>query len=169
MKVIQQASAAVDRVCLTLAKLALVAMVLTVLLQIWARYGFDFPFTWTEELARYLMIWAGLLGATCAFKRKLDPRVITPKDTGTGAGADAMRWLRLGVSALAIGIFLLPVLYYSFYGPNMNFERGFMWRSSNRFSPGLGINMALVGSVVPLSCGIILLHLIAQITERNHR
>ncbi|MBR9865019.1 MAG: TRAP transporter small permease subunit [Rhodobacteraceae bacterium] len=165
MKMIQQASAAVDRVCLTLSKIALGAMVVTVLLQIWARYGFDFPFTWTEELARYLMIWAGLLGATCAFKRKLDPRVVTPKETGSAT----LRWTRLGISALAVGIFLLPVLYYSFYGPNMNFERGFLWRSSNRFSPGLGVNMALVGSVVPLSCGIILLHLLAQITERKQR
>lgn len=163
MKVIQQTSAAVDRVCLIGAKLALGGMVLTILLQIWARYGFDFPFSWTEELARYLMIWAGLLGATCAFKRKLDPRVINPQD----GAKDALHWLRLGITAVTVSIFLMPILYYAFYGPNMNFERGFLWRSSNRVSPGLGVNMALVGSVVPLSCGIILLHLLAQITERK--
>lgn len=161
MKVISKASAGVDRACLLVAKFALGAMVLTVLLQIWARYGFDYPFTWTEELARYLMIWAGLLGATCAFKRQLDPTVVSPAGTGEGA----RRVAQLALLALTVLIFLLPILYYSFYGPNMNFERGFMWRSSNRISPGLGLNMALVGCVVPFSCATVLLHLAAQITE----
>ena len=163
MKLISQASAGVDRACLFVAKLALGGMVLTVLLQIWARYGFDYPFTWTEELARYLMIWAGLLGATCAFKRRLDPTVVTPAGTAIGT----QRIAQLTVLSLTVLIFLTPVLYYSFFGPNMNFERGFMWRSSNRVSPGLGMNMAIVGSIVPLSCVTVLLHLAAQVTERK--
>ena len=157
------ASAGVDRACLFIAKFALSGMVLTVLLQIWARYGFDYPFTWTEELARYLMIWAGLLGATCAFKRQLDPTVVSPAGTGEGA----QRVAQLTMLTLTVLIFLLPILYYSFFGPNINFERGFMWRSSNRISPGLGLNMALVGCVVPISCATVLLHLFAQITERK--
>ncbi|MEP2715379.1 TRAP transporter small permease subunit [Pseudophaeobacter sp.] len=154
------ASAQVDRACLSIAKLALVGMALTVLLQIWARYGFDYPFSWTEELARYLMIWAGLLGATCAFKRRLDPTVVqvNPEDRGLGHKV---------IFALTVLIFLLPILYYSFYGPNMNFERGFLWRSSNRLSQGMGINMALVGAIVPLSCTVILLHLAALLTKEK--
>lgn len=157
---LNQASAQVDRACLFLAKLALVGMALTVLLQIWARYGFDYPFSWTEELARYLMIWAGLLGATCAFKRRLDPTVVqvNPEDRGL---------LHRAVFALTVVIFLAPILYYSFYGPNMNFERGFLWRSSNRLSQGMGINMALVGAIVPLSCAVLLLHLAALLTKEK--
>ncbi|WP_083101245.1 TRAP transporter small permease [Pseudophaeobacter leonis] len=135
-------------------------MALTVLLQIWARYGFDYPFSWTEELARYLMIWAGLLGATCAFKRRLDPTVVqvNPEDRGL--------WNKV-VFALTVLIFLSPILYYSFYGPNMNFERGFLWRSSNRLSQGMGVNMALIGAIVPLSCAVIVLHLAAILTKRK--
>lgn len=159
-ELITQASAQVDRACLFIAKLALIGMALTVLLQIWARYGFDYPFSWTEELARYLMIWAGLLGATCAFKRRLDPTVvqINPEDKGL--------WAKL-VFALTVLIFLAPILYYSFYGPNMNFERGFLWRSSNRLSQGMGVNMALIGAIVPLSCAVLMLHLAAILTNRK--
>ena len=165
MKAIATASAGVDRACLFGAKLALGAMVLTILLQIWARYGFDYPFTWTEELARYLMIWAGLLGATCAFKRRLDPTVVAPAADSLGV----QRLAKMTFLTLTVLIFLIPILYYSFYGPNMNFERGFMWRSSNRISPGLGLNMAIVGSIVPFSCATIVLHLAAQITEKKSK
>lgn len=165
MTLLTGTSAAVDRACLFLAKLALSAMVATVLFQIWARYGLDFPFSWTEELARYLMIWAGLLGATCAFKRRLDPVVVTVPDTATRL----RRLVSLGALAVTVMIFLVPVLYYVMFGPDMNVQRGFMWRSSNRISPGLGLNMALVGSIIPLTCGVIFLHLAARIAETGRR
>jgi TRAP-type C4-dicarboxylate transport system permease small subunit len=160
---VQKASAAVDRVCLMVSKLALVALVLTVLLQIWARYGFAYPFSWTEELARYLMVWAGLLGATCAFRRRLDPAVVSAEPGGPGLAGNARRTLL----AATVLIFLLPVLYHSVFGPGMNIERGFLWRSSGRVSPGLGLNMALVGSIVPISCTVLLLHLAARLGERS--
>ena len=163
MRVITLASAVVDRACLTLAKLALILMVLTILLQIWARYGFDYPFTWTEELARYLMVWAGLLGATCAFKRQLDPAV-----TKVSEEASLLRrQVALTMLFLTVTVFLTPVIYYSVFGPGMNIERGFLWRSSNRISPGLNLNMGLVGSIVPISCSIVLLHLLALVTGRD--
>ncbi|THH36279.1 TRAP transporter small permease [Aliishimia ponticola] len=138
-------------------------MVLIVLLQIWARYGFDHPFTWTEELARYLMVWGGLLGATCAFKRRLDPTVVTVAEDAS----QPRRVLSSGLRLATVLIFLAPVLYYAFFGPDMNFERGFLWRSSNRTSPGLGVNMALVGFVVPLCCCVIILHSLADLTSRD--
>ncbi|WP_306005033.1 TRAP transporter small permease [Aquicoccus porphyridii] len=160
-----RASALVDRACLFLAKLALAAMVVAVLFQIWARYGLDHPFSWTEELARYLMIWAGLLGATCAFKRRLDPVVVTVPDDAPAL----RRHLSLVFLVATVVIFLAPVLYYVFFGPGMNIERGFLWRSSNRISPGLNLNMAVVGSVIPVTCVVIFLHLAARIAETGRR
>ena len=165
MNAIVRVSTGVDRVCLFLAKTALAGMMLVVLLQIWARYGFDHPFTWTEELARYLMVWAGLLGATSAFKRKLDPTVVTVPDTASCP----RRFFAKAFLVMAVAIFLVPILYYSVYGADMNIERGFLWRSSNRTSPGLGINMAVVGFVVPLCCCVILLHLFAGRSSQDKR
>ncbi|WP_299880461.1 TRAP transporter small permease [uncultured Sulfitobacter sp.] len=165
MNAITLASVGVDRACLFLAKSALVGMVLIVLLQIWARYGFDHPFTWTEELARYLMVWAGLLGATCAFKRRLDPTVVTISEN---AGRPR-RIAAMALLFLTVIVFLAPIIYYAIVGPDMNIQRGFLWRSSNRTSPGLGLNMALVGAVVPLCCSVILLHLSAMLFTKEHK
>ncbi|WP_121064349.1 TRAP transporter small permease [Chachezhania antarctica] len=161
MTAIERASAGLDRACLILAKLALGGMVLAVLLQIVARYVFDYPFIWTEELARYLMVWAGLLGATCAFRRNLDPVILR-------VPADAAR-VRIVITSIVLAatvlIFLGPILYHAFYGSNGTLARGFLMRAANRTSPGLGLNMALVSSIVPICCTILLIHLAARVVK----
>lgn len=43
-------------------------MVLAVFVQIISRALFNMSFPWTEELARYLMIWVTFLGASFAFQ-----------------------------------------------------------------------------------------------------
>jgi len=159
MTMIVKASAGLDRACLILAKLALGGMVLAVLLQIVARYLFAHPFIWTEELARYLMVWAGLLGATCAFHRNLDPVILkVPADA-----ARARILIAGAVLAATVLIFLLPILCHAFYGSNGTLARGFLMRAARRTSPGLGLNMALVSSIVPICCTILLIHLAARL------
>jgi TRAP-type C4-dicarboxylate transport system permease small subunit len=44
-------------------------MTITVLIGVFSRYLFNSPLRWTEELARYTMIWMGLLGMSLALKR----------------------------------------------------------------------------------------------------
>jgi TRAP-type C4-dicarboxylate transport system permease small subunit len=46
-----------------------VAILITMVLQIAFRYLLATPLTWTEELARYLYIWACWLGAPVALRR----------------------------------------------------------------------------------------------------
>lgn len=48
---------------------------ITVILQIFFRYVLSTPLTWSEEAARYLNVWAVLLGAALAVKRKDHLRV----------------------------------------------------------------------------------------------
>ena len=45
------------------------AMSLIVLLQVFFRFVIYVPFPWSEELARYLMIWMGMLGSFLAMRR----------------------------------------------------------------------------------------------------
>ncbi len=45
------------------------ALVVDVTWQVFTRYVLDDPSSWTEELATYLMIWVGLLGASVALRR----------------------------------------------------------------------------------------------------
>ncbi len=46
----------------------MVAMVTSVVWQVLSRYLFVVPAAWTEELARFLLIWIGMLGAAFAYR-----------------------------------------------------------------------------------------------------
>ncbi|HEY7804421.1 MAG TPA: TRAP transporter small permease subunit, partial [Orrella sp.] len=56
----QRLSGITDRVADVTALVAIAVLVAAVMLQVIARYVFQSPPPWTEELARYAMIWAGL-------------------------------------------------------------------------------------------------------------
>lgn len=49
--------------------LVLTVMVATIGAQVIARYVFNAPFSWSEELARYLFLWLVFLGASQAMRR----------------------------------------------------------------------------------------------------
>ncbi|WP_158965010.1 TRAP transporter small permease [Chachezhania sediminis] len=161
MNRLDRISAGVDRVCLALAKACLLGIALTILFQIAGRYGLRSPYAWTEELARYLMVWGGLLGASCAFRRALDPVIVTV----TQGSPPAVQVLAKVMLAATVVIFLAPVLYYAFFGAGWNFQRGFMWRNFNRSSAGLGVNLAVIGAAIPVTCLILLLHCAARLAS----
>lgn len=46
-----------------------VAMTLLILLQVFFRFVIYVPFPWSEECARYLMIWMGMLGSVIALQQ----------------------------------------------------------------------------------------------------
>ncbi len=63
-------SLALDRLIQWACVLLLVLLVLDVWLGIMARYILPFPMTFTEELARYLMIWMALLAVSCGIAHR---------------------------------------------------------------------------------------------------
>jgi TRAP-type C4-dicarboxylate transport system permease small subunit len=64
-----------DRVLEQALFVLLSAMSLAVLWQVFSRFVLRDPSSVTEELARFLMIWVGLLGATYAVGQRLHPAV----------------------------------------------------------------------------------------------
>lgn len=54
---------AVDRVIAAFSVAVMIALVVCVVWQVFSRYVLNQPSTLTDELARFLMIWVGLLGA----------------------------------------------------------------------------------------------------------
>jgi len=152
-------SNAVDRVCLTLAKAALVGMVAAIAIQIVARYGLRSPPSWTEELARYLMVWGGLLGASAAFRRGIDPAVT---QRAVSSGGWSARFARATLATCVL-LFLLPILYYSFFGPGFDPARSFLMRNLARTSSGLGINLIFIATAIPTFCIVVILHLAARL------
>ena len=151
-RVIALTSYGLDKFCRGAAVGFLSLMLLLVLFQVLARYIFQAVPVWTEEAARYCMIWGGLFGATIAFRTDSDPRLIQPPKTGSKIWVIAATWLR----ALAVVVFLGPVLYHS--------DR-FLARSVNRISDGLEVPMAWITVAVPLAVIIILVHLMARLVE----
>src|SRR5205814_1523973 len=97
-------------------------MVLAILFQVVARYAFARPPFWTEELARYAMVWAGMLGAAAAFRRMVDPRLVEPGTVFRGKAGPAEKVLVV-VPAM---IFSAALLFLSLFGPNMDPARSFM-------------------------------------------
>jgi TRAP-type C4-dicarboxylate transport system permease small subunit len=149
-RVIASISHGIDKICRSAAVGFLSLMLLLVLFQVLARYIFQSVPVWTEEAARYCMIWGGLFGATVAFHGDTDPRLIQPPRRGSKAWIIAAGWLR----AITTVVFLGPVLYHS--------DR-FLARSWYRASEGMEIPMALITVAVPLTVGIIFIHLIARL------
>lgn len=147
-----------DRLCRSGAVACFAAMLVFVAIQVVARYVFRAPPVWTEELARFAMIWGGLLGAAAAFKGGHDPVLIKPPPGDTAAVAGTKRILR----GAAVLIFLGPVLYYSLFGPGLDPARGFLGRSALRTADTLGFPMIYVALAVPVAAFVIFVHLAAQ-------
>ena len=149
IRAVNSISAAIDTFCRTASMGFLGLMLLLVLLQVVARYIFQAAPVWTEEGARYCMIWSGLFGATVAFRANRDPRLFHPPKSGPRIWILSSFWLR----ALSTVVFLGPVLYHS--------DR-FLRRGLHRTTEALEIPMAWVTVAVPLAVAIIFIHLITQ-------
>lgn len=60
-----------DRSLATLVAILMAVLVVDVLWQVFTRFILGDPSSWTEEMARYLMIWVGLIGAAYAAGRRM--------------------------------------------------------------------------------------------------
>ncbi|MEO9903530.1 TRAP transporter small permease subunit [Nisaea sp.] len=134
-------------------------MFITVMIQIAARYIFSAPPVWTEDVARYAMVWTGLLGATLSFKTRSDAvlmeSVFPKRPHFLGLCADA-------IHSAAVLTFILPVIYFCFMGLRGGLAKGYLARQSGLTADTLGIPMVWISVSVPLAMIIILLHLAAR-------
>ncbi len=153
-----QTSNLLDRIATLLSGIALVVLVGAVILQVIARYVFNQPPVFTEELARYAMIWAGLIGASMSFKRRFDPALFN------GATRGPRLLLRAAdvAKSLVVILYLAPILWHVFFGPNMNAVRGFLVRHSRTMSETLPFTTFWVAIAVPLMIVLIFVHLVAR-------
>lgn len=92
---------------------AVCMMFVTVVVQIIARYVFSSPPVWTEDVARYAMVWTGLLGATLSFKTQSDAvlmKSVFPK------APHILAVFANAIQSAAVLTFILPVIYFCFIG-----------------------------------------------------
>ncbi|WCL55573.1 TRAP transporter small permease [Gimibacter soli] len=140
----------IDRLCLGLGLAAMLLMLVCVCLQIVARYVLNSPPAWTEELARYAMVWGAMLGATCAYYRRLDPTLSVLRPDLTRRQA----LLRQIVETAAIALFIGPVLW---------FAPATVERLLDRPTETLGFSTGVIVAIIPVTMAIILLYAFVRI------
>jgi TRAP-type C4-dicarboxylate transport system permease small subunit len=159
---VDRLSAWLDRIALGGAVLAVLVMVASAIWQVVARYIFFAPPVWTEELARYAMVWAGMLGASSAFRAMADPTLFPAmREMGGRLGG-----FLAGLRATGVLLFAIPVLYYCLQGPRGGFSRGFLARSSVRDAEMIDVSMIWFTIAVPVAFTLILIHLMADLAMR---
>jgi TRAP-type C4-dicarboxylate transport system permease small subunit len=150
-------SAVINSIALWGAVLAVLAMVGAAGWQVIARYVLDAPPIWTEELARRAMVWAGMLGASCAFRISADPTLFPAMRQVPGRLGATLALVRAG----GVLLFAVPVIWYSIFDARMNPARGFLGRSLNRSAEMLDVSMIWFTAAVPLAFAIIVVHVLA--------
>lgn len=132
METLHRYSSHVSRVSEQLVRYVLVGMVavmtLIIIVQVFLRYLFLYSLSWSEEVARYLMIWVSFLGASLALKYGLH---IGVEFVVSRLSSRTKRWVSL-VAKISMFVFLL---YFTVGGFRVS------WSVRDQDSPALLFSM----------------------------
>jgi TRAP-type C4-dicarboxylate transport system permease small subunit len=145
----------IDRILGNILILIMGVMVVNVLWQVFSRYFLGSPSSFTDELARYLMIWIGILGAAYVSGKNMHiaidviPSRLNPK---------ARKKLKLLVRGCII-LFCFTAMVVG--GSRLVYITYVL----DQFSAALKVPLALVYSVIPLSGLLIIYYKISDILQ----
>ena len=122
-------------------------MVINVIWQVFSRYVLGTPSSFTDELARFLMIWVGVLGA--AYVAGRDGHVSI--DVLARRGSDKNQKRLKQIVRIAIVLFCLLAMVVG------GFRLVYITYLLDQFSPALGLPLALVYLVIPIS-GLLIIY-----------
>lgn len=143
----------IDKILANVLIIIMAIMVINVLWQVFSRYFLGEPSSFTDELARYLMIWVGILGAAYVSGRNshvaIDVLPSRLNDTKQKKLKTIVRILIIlfSITALVIGGSRLVYITYVL----------------KQFSPALQMPLALVYMVIPISGILIIYYKISDI------
>lgn len=129
--------------------LMLAAAFIALLLQVFGRFVFNIPFSWTEELSRYLMIWIAFIGSSVAIRHQQLIRI----EALTHYLSKNMRIGIHLVSALVMILFFVVVCIYSL---------DLLKITSLQSSPALHLPMSVPYSAIPVGCLLMLCNTIVS-------
>jgi TRAP-type C4-dicarboxylate transport system permease small subunit len=120
-------------------------MTVVVAVQVFFRYVLNQSLFWSEELARYLLVWLSFLGASVAYRRRAHPGI----DILYAKMPAALRKMAtVAVHLASLALFAVMVVYG--------------WRFAYfvrlQISPALYISKWIIFSIIPISGGILMLH-----------
>jgi len=120
-------------------------MTLIVAVQVFCRYVLNQSLFWSEELARFLLVWLTFLGASSAYYRKVNPGV----DFLYAKLTPMLKKISSALTHLAsMALFSVMIIY--------GYQFAYFVRL--QISPALQIPKWIILSVIPISGLILLIH-----------
>ena len=156
MESMEKISAKVSRTSERTVQFTLVGMVgvmtVIIILQVFMRYLFLFSLSWSEEVARYLMIWGSFLGASLALKYGFHIGV----EFVINRIPEKMRgWINLTAK---LGM-LLFLIYFTIGGFRLS------WAVRDQDSPALLFSMAYAYLSAPVGGVFMIIQLLSLLVE----
>lgn len=144
IKGIHKISDWLDKIGAVLCLIMLAAMVVITGMQIVCRVFFT-ALTWSEEAARYLLVWSTFIGASCVYKHAGHISVTILQGFLPEMGKKALSVI---VHIICAAFFALCIYYGAIYAGKM----------ANQLSPAMRIPMCYMYSVVPVGGALMFWH-----------
>ncbi|WOD42885.1 TRAP transporter small permease [Hwangdonia lutea] len=132
-------------------------MVVNVLWQVFTRFVVGTPSSFTDELARYLMIWVGVLGAAYISGRRMHVAIdLLParlNKEGQIKLKIAINWIIMVFCFFAFVVGGLRLVYITF--------------ALGQYSPALQIPLGVVYSIIPISGILIIFYKLSDILNKQ--
>ncbi len=132
--------------------LIMVVMVVNVLWQVFSRYILGTPSSFTDELARFLMIWVGILGAA----------YVSGQNGHVSIDVLARRRSERNQKRLKHLVQIAIVLFCLFVMVLGGLRLVYVTYVLEQYSPALGLPLAIVYLVIPISGVLIIYYKIAD-------
>ncbi len=136
-----QTSWYLNRVVEFICGILMILLVLDIWLGIFNRYFYYLGLTWTEEIARYIMIWVALLAVSCGIARREHIGLLLVFNT---LPAVVQRPL----------LALLDLISFSFFVYLVYFGIGMVEAGFQTFARAFGMPMAYAHAAVPVSAAV---------------
>jgi TRAP-type C4-dicarboxylate transport system permease small subunit len=130
----------------------LVVLVIAVFLQVVFRFILNQPLAWTEEMARYCLIWITFLGAAFA----MSSRAHIGMEFFVNLFSLPVRKILYVIATIASLVFFLLMVVEGY---------DLAARSMSQLSPVLRIPMGAIYAVIPLSGFILIVNMTSQFTK----
>ena len=158
MKYIDKALEVIEKVCTAIAAALLMWMLFALSVQVIARFVFSSGYSWTEESARYTMIWMVFVGAVVVTKRGMHV-VVDAVEEAFPKTVPVLKVIQYLIMLVYCGI----VCYFSVKN---------LANAARQTSPNMNIPMNYVYLVFPFSMVLIALytlrHLIAVFRKEKY-
>lgn len=147
-----QISNLINRLTEIILVIVLTAMAVAVFLQVIFRYVLNFPLFWTEEFARYCLVWSSLLGSAVAVKRGQHIAVTILLERFP----PALRRVLNIIALISVAVILTIILWGGIQ---------LVAITRAQISPALRVSMSVPYLAVPVGAALMLLHTIEFIFE----